>query len=59
VTLAAAAGLADLKVKLLGGVQMGEMTYKVHLDGYNNVDHWSGKSEKSARSEYFYYDGPT
>ena len=56
VTLAAAAGLPDLKQKMLGGVQMGEMTYKVHLDGYNNVDLWSGKSEKSARREYFYYD---
>ncbi len=30
--------------------------YKVHLDGYNNLDHWTGKSEKSARREYYYYD---
>ena len=28
----------------------------MHLDGYNNLDHWTGKSEKSARREYFYYD---
>jgi len=32
------------------------MTYTVHLDGYNNLDLWSGKTEKSARREYFYYD---
>jgi arylsulfatase len=56
VTLAAAAGLPDLKEKLLTGYQMGDMTYKVHLDGYNQLDYWTGKSEKSARREFFYYD---
>lgn len=56
VTLAAAAGLQDLKDKLLKGLKAGAMTYKVHLDGYNNLDHWTGKSAKSARREYFYYD---
>jgi hypothetical protein len=35
---------------------MGDMTYKVHLDGYNNIAHWTGQSEKSARREIFYYD---
>jgi arylsulfatase A-like enzyme len=55
-TLAAAAGLPDLKEELLAGKKMGDVTYKVHLDGYNNLDHWTGKSEKSARREYFYYD---
>jgi arylsulfatase len=56
VTLAAAAGLPDLKEKLLKGTRIGDTTYKVHLDGYNNLDHWTGKSAKSARREYFYYD---
>jgi arylsulfatase len=55
-TLAAAAGLPDLKDKLLKGYKMNGRTYKVHLDGYNNLDHWTGKSEKSARREIFYYD---
>ena len=55
-TLAAAAGLPDLKEKLLKGYKMGDTTYKVHLDGYNNLDHWTGKSEKSARREIYYYD---
>jgi len=32
VTLAAAAGLPDLKEKLLTGYKMGDMTYKAHLD---------------------------
>jgi arylsulfatase A-like enzyme len=56
VTLAAAAGLPDLKEKLLKGYTMNGTKYKVHLDGYNNLDHWTGASEKSARREFFYYD---
>jgi arylsulfatase len=56
VTLAAAAGLPNLKQDLLAGSKMGDMTYKVHLDGYNNLDLWTGKSTKSARREFFYYD---
>jgi arylsulfatase A-like enzyme len=55
-TLAAAAGLPDLKDKLLKGYKMNGQSYKVHLDGYNNIDLWTGKSEKSARREFFYYD---
>jgi arylsulfatase A-like enzyme len=56
VSLAAAAGLPNLKQDMLTGYKMGDMTYKVHLDGYNNLDYWTGKTEKSARREMFYYD---
>jgi arylsulfatase len=28
----------------------------VHLDGYNNLDYWTGASPKSARREIYYYD---
>ena len=56
VTLAAAAGLPKLKDDLLTGKKMGATTYKVHLDGYNNLAHWTGQSDKSARHEFFYYD---
>ena len=56
VTLAAAAGLPNLKQDLLTGYKMGDMTYKVHLDGYNQLDYWTGKTDKSARREFFYYD---
>jgi arylsulfatase len=55
-TLAAAAGLPNLKSELLSGKKMGDTTYKVHLDGYNNLAHWTGESPKSARREIFYYD---
>jgi arylsulfatase len=56
VTLAAAAGLPTLKTDLLAGKRMGDLTYKVHLDGYNQLDYWTGKSSTSARREFFYYD---
>lgn len=56
VTLAAVAGLPELKAELLTGKKMGDMTCKVHLDGYNNLDYWTGKIDKSSRREYFYYD---
>ena len=56
VSLAAAAGLPNLKEDLLKGYKMGDRTYKVHLDGYNNLDYWTGKTNKSARREIFYYD---
>lgn len=30
------------------GYKMNGTTYKVHLDGYNNLDLWTGKTGKSA-----------
>jgi len=49
--------MPDLKEKLLTGAKLGgPLTYKVHLDGYNNLDLWTGKTEKSARREIYYYD---
>jgi arylsulfatase len=57
VSLAAAAGLSDIKERFLKGDKLGgKLTYKVHLDGYNNLDMWTGKTDKSARRAYFYYD---
>jgi arylsulfatase A-like enzyme len=56
VTLAAAAGATSIKEDLLKGHTMNGTKYKVHLDGYNNLDHWTGKSDKSARRAFFYYD---
>ncbi|TWI03847.1 arylsulfatase [Luteimonas cucumeris] len=56
VTLAAAAGATTVKEDLLKGHDMNGTKYKVHLDGFNNLDHWTGKSDKSARRAFFYYD---
>jgi len=56
VTLASAAGLPNLKQELLAGKNIGGTTYKVHLDGYDNLPLWTGQTAKSARREIFYYD---
>ncbi|MBF2008797.1 MAG: arylsulfatase [Chlorogloeopsis fritschii C42_A2020_084] len=54
-TLLAAAGEADIKQKLLDGHQAGKKTFKIHLDGYNMLDYWTGKTDKSPRVEFFYF----
>jgi arylsulfatase len=54
-TVLAAAGVPDVKEKLLVGHKAGDKTYKVHLDGYNQLPYLSGQSQESARREFFYY----
>jgi arylsulfatase len=54
-TLLAAAGDPDVKEKLKTGMQAGEKTFKVHLDGYNITDALAGKSP-SPRQEFFYFN---
>ena len=53
-TLAAIAGAPDIKEKLLKGHEMGGYTYKVHIDGYNQIDHITGKAP-SARPGFIYW----
>ena len=45
-TLLAVAGDPQIKDKLLTGYKVGDMTYKVHLDGDNLVPYLTGKSRK-------------
>ena len=54
-TLVAAAGEPEVKEKLKAGYQAGSRHYHVHLDGYNMLDYWTGKTEKSPRVEFFYF----
>ncbi|MGY6216778.1 arylsulfatase [Methylolobus aquaticus] len=54
-TLLAAAGVPDIKEKLLKGYKAGAKTYKVHLDGYNLVPYLTGQVPKSPRQEFFYF----
>jgi arylsulfatase len=56
-TLADAAGNPDIKVQLLKGVNLGDRTYKNHLDGYDQMDLLLGNGP-SARHELFYFGGP-
>ena len=53
-TLLALAGDAQVTDKLLKGYQVGGMTYKVHLDGYNLVPHLTGQVDKSPRESFLY-----
>ena len=57
-TFVAAAGNPNLKEELLKGKQIGDRTYKNHLDGYNQMDMITGKGP-SARHEIFYFGEST
>ena len=54
-TYLAAAGNPNIKENLLKGVTENGRTYKVHLDGYNMLPYLTGKEEKGARKELFYF----
>jgi arylsulfatase A-like enzyme len=55
-TLLAAAGVPDVKEKLLTGYQAGDKNFKVHLDGYNQLPLWKGEVTEAPRNEIFYFD---
>src|SRR5262249_48718860 len=50
------AGDTGVKDRLLAGWQTGGTTYKVHLDGYNQLPYLTGQQDKSARREFFYFN---
>lgn len=54
-TLLAAAGVPDVKEKLLTGYSAAGKNFKAHLDGYNMMDSWKNGTE-SPRKEIFYFD---
>ena len=54
-TILAAAGEPDIKEKLLKGHKAGAKTFKVHLDGYNQLPFLTGKTDKGPRDEFFYF----
>jgi len=54
-TLMAAAGDDEIVSALKEGKQVGDKTFKVHLDGYNFLPHLTGESETGPRREFFYF----
>jgi arylsulfatase len=54
-TLMAAAGEPDITEKLKKGHQVGDRTYKVHLDGYNLLPYLKGDADASPRKEFLYW----
>ncbi|WP_429820156.1 arylsulfatase [Ensifer sp. B1-9] len=55
-TLLAAAGDKDIKERLLKGTDLDGKTFKVHLDGYNQLPYLTGEQPKSARNEFYYFN---
>jgi len=53
-TFAAIAGDTDVKERLLKGTTINGRNYRAHLDGYNQLDHLTGKSKVSPRNEFVY-----
>jgi arylsulfatase A-like enzyme len=53
-TILAIAGEPDVTDKLLKGDTVGDMTYKVHLDGYNLVPYLTGQVDQSPRESFLY-----
>jgi arylsulfatase len=54
-TLLAAAGEPDMKAKLLEGHEAAGKTFRVHLDGYNQLPFLTGETDDDPRKEFFYF----
>ena len=56
VTLATAAGVPDIARRLADGDDLGtDTTYRVYIDGVDQLDYWTGASPTSARDHILYY----
>jgi arylsulfatase len=54
VTLLAAAGEPDIADELKAGQELNGTTYRVHLDGFNQLDYITGATPESPRQYFFY-----
>ena len=55
-TFMAAVGDTGIKNRLLKGARVGSATYKVHLDGFNQLPYLTGHDLHGARKHFFYFD---
>jgi arylsulfatase len=55
-TFLAVVGEPDIKEKLLKGHEAAGRTFKVHLDGFNQLPYLVGQEEKSPRRGFFYFN---
>jgi len=53
-TFLAAAGDPDVTEKLLKGYKIGDKTFKVHIDGFNQLPYLTGQVKESPRNFFFY-----
>jgi arylsulfatase len=54
-TFLAAAGDPDIVEKLKQGYQVGDTTFKSHIDGYNLLPYLTGEVDESPRKGFFYF----
>jgi arylsulfatase A-like enzyme len=54
-TLLAAAGDTDIVENLKKGHKIGDVEFKVHIDGFNLLPYLTGQEEKSPRRGFFYF----
>jgi arylsulfatase len=55
-TILAATGVPDVKEQLLKGMKVGDTTFKVHLDGYNQLPLLTGETKVDPRKEFLYFN---
>jgi arylsulfatase A-like enzyme len=53
-TLVAAAGDPNVSQKLLDGYKVGDKTFRVHIDGVNQLPYLTGQVKESPRNAFFY-----
>jgi arylsulfatase A-like enzyme len=53
-TLLAAAGVPDIAEQLRSGVELSGNSYRVHLDGQNQLPYLTGQANESPRKHFFY-----
>jgi arylsulfatase len=54
VTLLSAVGVTDIADRLRAGTQLGDDTYRVHLDGFDQLPYFTGEVDQSPRRHFFY-----
>ncbi len=53
--VAAAGGDPNLRENIRKGVTAGKKTFKVYIDGYNQLPLFTGQTDKGPRNEFFYF----
>jgi len=53
-TFAAAAGAPDISEQLKQGVELNGRRYRNYIDGHNQLDYLTGKTDQDPRKEFFY-----
>jgi arylsulfatase A-like enzyme len=56
-TLVSMAGNGNIAAELKQGKKLGERTYKVHLDGYDQTELLTGKGESRRQEVYYFAEG--